>query len=271
MNGNTIKFLLLCLIIGGVSFGQQDTEGIVEENENSQIPLEKKKPEEVTGPNEVDAKDYAGKSVEIQSEDLSKQVDTDKENNTDGAEKITEQKSNTKEKQDVPDTPDQKVNSVQVTSPKSEFSNVNQLREDARLLLEQAEKLYDKAREFENESDDIDDEIEDLEDLADDLEDEAEELLEQASALQACIKISTETDELLLRDSSETRSDTSSTGEPMMDQKLLMLKMRNSADELLIKAKEIAIQVREMRETSGEKEGISGKFEDMAEDLEDKS
>lgn len=154
---------------------------------------------------------------------------------------------------------------------KENFVDINRLREDAKILSEQSKKLYEKAEDIRSMSDDMDDAIEDLEDEVDDLEDEAEELLKQAGNLQTCIKLSKEADEILNADSLQLGSDTTSLKDNLNEQKMLMLKMRNSADELLIKAKKVSVSVREMKESSDEKEDLSDKLEDKAEALEDKA
>lgn len=154
---------------------------------------------------------------------------------------------------------------------KEGFTDVEGLRKDAEILREQAKKLYEKAKDIRSGSDDVDDVIEDLEDDADDLEDEAEELLKQAGRLQTCIKLSEDADELLKIDSLQVGSDTISLEDNLKEQKMLMLKMRNSADELLIKAKKISVRVREMKEGTDEKGDLSDKLEDKAEALEEKA
>jgi len=159
----------------------------------------------------------------------------------------------------------------EVAYTKGDFADVQSLRKDAEVLREQAKKLYEKAKDIRGESGDVDHVIEDLEDEADDLEDQAEELLKQAGRLQTCIKLSEDADELLKTDSLQLDSDTIALEGTLKEQKMLMLKMRNSADELLIKAKKISVRVREMKEGADEKGDLSDNLEDKAEALEEKA
>ncbi len=153
--------------------------------------------------------------------------------------------------------------------------DVAQLRKESKLLQAQAEKLYEKAEKFGGDAEEVNDAIEELEDLVDDLEDEAEELLKQASKLRMCIKMDEESPSTLPLDSTLMVNDT--TGDTVIlagnreEHRALMYRMRNSADQLLQKAKVISLQVREMKETSGEKEDLSDRFEDKADELEDKA
>lgn len=158
-----------------------------------------------------------------------------------------------------------------VAYTKGNYTDVETLRKDAEILREQAKKLYERAKNIRSESEDMDDIIEDLEDEADDLEDQAEELLKQAGNLQTCIKLSEDADELLNTDSLQLEGDTTSLEGSLEERKMLMLKMRNSADELLIKAKKISVRVREMKESDDEKDNVSDNLENKAEALEEKA
>ena len=179
------------------------------------------------------------------------------------------EKKNTDQMQELDSTVSSPVQ--ELSHKKGNFTDFDRLREDAEVLREQAKKLYEKAKDIRNVSDNMDDAIEDLDDEVDDLEDEAQELLKQAGNLQTCIKLSKEADEILYADSLPLGGDTTSLKGNLNEQKMLMLKMRNSADELLIKAKKISVSVREMKESSDEKEDLSDKLEDKAEALEDKA
>lgn len=258
MNWNYAKILLFFLLINTISFGQKDTsditgEGVpVKDSVTIQPPSELNKADEEVSPEKVNVGDHVGGSVEIAKQD----------------------KDSIKREDNSKLLPVQKDKKPVSEYKKENFSDIDLLREDAKILQEQAEKLYKMADDFEDESDKIDDAMEDLEDNADDLEDEAEELLKQARLMQKCIRLSTEASEIIQLDSTDTGkvvSDTMPSEEYMKDQKILMLQMRNSADRLLIKAKKIAIKVREMGEASDAKDELSDKFEDKADRLEDKA
>jgi len=154
---------------------------------------------------------------------------------------------------------------------KGNFNDIDLLKADAKQLRELSEKLYKKSESLEDESEDLDKAIEELEDKADDLEDQAEELLKQAGYIQSCIAITKDAQKSLLSDSIEVPGDSVIPDDRIHDQKILMLKMRNSADELLIKTKNIALKIRKMREDADSKTDISDKLDDKAEELDAKA
>ncbi len=267
---NYMKTFFCCLLLSIAPFSQDDTEGIVEENDPAvkQAPEEKASTVEVSAPQEVEKIDHAGKSVEIpESSPSNSQVKEASDNEETAQQKEPGAQGRESPSEKESDKSDQDAVQGGATS-------VDQLREEARLLQEQAEKLYNRAEEFGDHAENVDKAIEDLEDLADELEEEAEELLGQAGELQMCIKMADEAQPPMPVDSSIAVSDTDDTvlseGD-MQDHKVLMLKMRNSANQLLMKAKEIAVQVREMKETGDEREDLSDEFDDQASALEDKS
>lgn len=154
---------------------------------------------------------------------------------------------------------------------KSDASDIEFLRKEAKLLREQADKLYAMAENFDTESRAASSEIKELETKADELENQAQELLKQAALLQSSIKASLEAYTLSksAADTSEGKRDTVS--EPMKEQKLLMLQMRNNADNLLIKAKKMAVKGREMKENADGKDDLADRFNEKARELESKA
>ena len=267
---NYMQSVFCCLLVAIASFSQDDTEGIIEEKEPAvtQSSEDRTSSEEVSEMQEADKEDRASESDAIpdssllsnEAEDRSQSEETVSRNEAAGeSQKPYSEKKGGKSATDA---------------ISGRATTVDELREQARLLQEQAEKLYTRAGEFEDDTENMDEAIEDLEELADELEEEAEELLEQAGELQMCIKMADEAQPPMPIDSSITISDTGDTmasAEDMQDHKLLMLKMRNSADKLLMKVKEIAVQVREMKETGDEKDDLSDEFDYKASTLEGKS
>ncbi|MGD9202509.1 MAG: hypothetical protein PVI26_13180 [Chitinispirillia bacterium] len=146
-------------------------------------------------------------------------------------------------------------------------SDIDTLREEAQKLRDQAEKLYDIANDFENKSDNFTDVIKDLEDETDEMESEAENLLKQSAQIENCFGFSEDSN----INSSKNRYNSLSTEELLKEQKALLVKMRNKADQLLSKTQEISVKIREMGEKSDKNYNLSETFEEKAKELEAKA
>lgn len=256
-------FILLLtgvLLIGIMSLVSAKTESETAKKQTSvqQQPDSSGQVKEVSGPKEITKDEYAGQSVELPQSNPVQQQSSRQDS-------ILTSEPSSDSSPKTENVPDAKTYSDQISKVVGQ-SEIEAIRQEARALKEQADQLFKKADEFEESADNIEEEIEELEDLADDFEDQSAELLKQAGVLQTCIRISDEKKENDADSAHQMPVDSSAS-----EHQDLMLKMRNSADELLTKAKEISVKVREMKESSGEKEELSDKFQEKAEELENKA
>ena len=147
------------------------------------------------------------------------------------------------------------------------YSDIDNLRKEAQKLRDQAEKLYDIANDYENKSDNFTDIIKNLEDETDEMESEAENLLKQSEQMENCVGLSEDSNIT----SSKNRYTSLSSDELLKEQKALIIKMRDKADQLLSKTQEISIKIREMGEKSDKNYNLSETFEEKAKELEAKA
>jgi hypothetical protein len=155
---------------------------------------------------------------------------------------------------------------------KADTSDVVFLRYEARLLRQQAAQFYSIGKELSKESGTLSFEVKRLEKRSDELEDQASQLLNQASLIQTGIRTSQ-----TVFSKAKTMVDTtnlwrdSSGVESMKDQKILMLQMRNNADNLLIKVKKASIKAREMKEFADTKDDLADQYCEKAEQFDSKA
>lgn len=148
-----------------------------------------------------------------------------------------------------------------------DYSDIENLREEAKKLRDQATKLYDMAKNFENKSDNFTNLIKDLEDETELMENEAKSLLKQSEQMENCSGLSDDSNTL----SGKKPYTSLSSDDLQKEQKDLLHKMRNKADQLFGKTQEISIKIREMGESSDKNYNLSEKFEEKAKDLEAKA
>ena len=150
-------------------------------------------------------------------------------------------------------------------------TTIKTLINEAKLLKAQSDKLYEMAEKLVKESKNLQENAEELEKDSEDLEDRARALLRQADRMEETIKLSRRAYKKLQEKSGDQQKDTTASNQYLEEQKNLLLKMRSNADELLVKAKKIALSVREMAEQSDKKKNMADDLNDNAEKLEIKA
>ena len=164
------------------------------------------------------------------------------------------------------------LSSARDNSQSSQSSTVGSLLAEAKSLKEQSEKLYDLAEKLEKESKDLQESAEELEEDAEDLEDRARALLREADRMEEAINLSRRAYKRLENTAGKKDRDTGTTSSSYLEeQKKLLVKMRSNADDLLVKAKKIALNIRKMAELSDRKKTMADDLNDNADTLEIKS